>query len=407
MKRAQEDVKMTKMSCRRKICQRGGRNHFSRSHGAFGGVGMAYGNKGKDAGPEGVVGQLPPAPLVHDGALVRDAAEQVDGRGDQRDDAKDTAGPQRLLRLADAPAGGHGARLEEEGAFVRVGADEREVRLWGERVPVTGEGDEGGFPSDGFLAFGALVALAVVVSMFVIVVVVVVVVIVMWAVELAREEAVGFRLAGGAVGVVQDELATSEEWLRRCLPVWCTIRGCLRVFGEFFRECLPYGICLFSNRIKRTDVPPKLLFYSDHILHRLNDRRAEVHGEVGIIVVTSSMPAFYPVILVRFLVIYQGLDCDGVEIVGISIGGVVDSTWFCFFWVCCEGCRAEEEGEQGGGEDGAHCDLERGTRTMPVRSGLQEASFAASCNIIAWTSLDGDRRIILQAVAELVLSEIS
>ena len=178
-----------------------------------GGIGTAYGDKGKDAGPEGVVGQLAPAPLVHDGALVRDAAEQVDGRGDEGDDAEDAAGAQGLLRLADAAAGGHGARFEEEGAFVRVGADEGEVRFRGERVPVAGEGDEGGFPSDGVLAFGAFVGFAVVV------VVVVVIVIVVWDVELAGEEAVGFRLAGGAVGVVQDELAASAEWLRRCLPV--------------------------------------------------------------------------------------------------------------------------------------------------------------------------------------------
>ena len=175
---------------------------------------------------------------MHDGALVRDAAEQVDGRGDQGDDAENTAGPQCLLRLADAPAGGHGARFEEEGAFVRVGADEGEVRFRGERVAVTTEGDEGGFPSDGFLAFGALVAFAVVV---------VVIVIVVWHVELPREEAIGFRLAGGAVGVVQDELATSEEWLRRCLPVWCSVRVCLRVLGKFIDSTYPMEYVFFPT----------------------------------------------------------------------------------------------------------------------------------------------------------------
>ena len=179
---------------------------------------------------------------MHDGALVRDATQQVDGRGDQRDDAEDTAGPQRLLRFADASAGGHGARFEEEGAFVWVGADEGEVRSWGERVSVTGEGDEGGFPADRLLAFGALVAFPVVV-----VVVVVIVVIVVWDVELAREEAVGFRLAGGAVGVVQDELATSKEWLTRCLPVWCTIRRCLRVLGDFFEGAYPMEYVFFPT----------------------------------------------------------------------------------------------------------------------------------------------------------------
>lgn len=70
------------------------------------------------------------------------------------------------------------------------------------------------------------------------------------------------------------------------------------------------------------------------------------------------MPAFYPIILVRFLVIYQGLDCDGVEVVGVPIGWVVDGTWFRLFGVCCEDCGAEEEREEeGGGEVVAHCDL--------------------------------------------------
>ncbi len=74
------------------------------------------------------------------------------------------------------------------------------------------------------------------------------------------------------------------------------------------------------------------------------------------------MPAFYSVILVRFLVIYQGLDCDGIEVVGVPIGGAVDSTWLRLFRVRCKGCGAEEEREEerkeGGGEVGAHCDLE-------------------------------------------------
>ena len=90
-------------------------------------------------------------------------------------------------------------------------------------------------------------AFAVVVSMVVIIVVVVIVVVVMWDVELAREEAVGFRLAGGAVGVVQDELATSEEWLCRCLPVWCTVRGCLRVFGEILESAYPIEYVFFPT----------------------------------------------------------------------------------------------------------------------------------------------------------------
>ena len=126
---------------------------------------------------------------MHHRALVRDTAQEVNGRRDQGDDAEDTAGAQRLLRFAGASAGGHGAGFEEEGAFVRVGADEGEVHFGRERVSVTGEGDEGRFLSDRFFAFGgALVAFPVVV--------VVVVVIVVGDVQLSREEAVGFGLAG-------------------------------------------------------------------------------------------------------------------------------------------------------------------------------------------------------------------
>ena len=84
-------------------------------------------------------------------------------------------------------------------------------------------------------------------------------------------------------------------------------------------DSVPYGVRLLFHRVECTDVLPKLFIYPNHIFHSLNDRRAEVHGEVRIIVVTSGMPAFYPVIFVRFLVIYQRLDCDGVEVVGVPV----------------------------------------------------------------------------------------
>lgn len=153
-------------------------------------------------------------------------------------------------------------------------------------------------------------------------------------------------------------------------------------------EYIPHGIRLLPNHIEGTNIPPKLLFYTDNIIHGLNDRGAEVHGEVRIIVITSGVPAFYPVIFVRFLVIYQGLDCHGVEVIGVSIGGIVDGTWFRLFRVCCEGCRAEEEREEGGGEVGAHCDLRR--RVVQSEQG-REALFLDSYNIISSISLNGER----------------
>lgn len=90
---------------------------------------------------------------MHDRALIRNAAKKIDGRRDQRNHPEHTARAQRLLRFTDAPTGSHGARFEEERALVWVGADERKMHFWRERVSITGERDQGGLPSGGFFAF--------------------------------------------------------------------------------------------------------------------------------------------------------------------------------------------------------------------------------------------------------------
>ena len=56
---------------------------------------------------------------------------------------------------------------------------------------------------------------------FAVIIPIVVVIVVVWDVQLAREKAVRFRVAGRAVSVVQDEFAASEQWLCRCLSNWC------------------------------------------------------------------------------------------------------------------------------------------------------------------------------------------
>ena len=52
-----------------------------------------HGEEAPDAGPHGVVGQLSPAALVHDGALVDAAADKVDADGDEGDDADEKDRP--------------------------------------------------------------------------------------------------------------------------------------------------------------------------------------------------------------------------------------------------------------------------------------------------------------------------
>jgi hypothetical protein len=44
--------------------------------------GEAYRKEAPDASPHSIVGQLPPAALVHDGALVDTTTDKVDEHGD-------------------------------------------------------------------------------------------------------------------------------------------------------------------------------------------------------------------------------------------------------------------------------------------------------------------------------------
>lgn len=104
------------------------------------------------------------------------------------------------------------------------------------------------------------------------------------------------------------------------------------------------------------------------------------------------MPAFYPAILVRYLVIYQGLNCDSVEIVGVPIGGVVDGTWFQLFRVCCEARRAEEKREEGGGEVGAHCNLGR-TMYQSVQGYHRHLNQLLVIYLLLWMKMVGYHRI--------------
>ena len=86
-------------------------------------------DKAPDARPEAVIRQLPPAAGVRHGALVEDAADEVDEQRNEEDDAEDAAGADAtgLVRL-DAGAGMQGPHAEEVGALVgRV--DKRDGRL--------------------------------------------------------------------------------------------------------------------------------------------------------------------------------------------------------------------------------------------------------------------------------------
>lgn len=81
-------------------------------------VKSAYRDKTGNAGPERVVWQLPPASLMHDGALIYTTTDNVYYHSNQGDDAKYTAGAELLFGNLDSSAGSRRAGLEDVGATV-------------------------------------------------------------------------------------------------------------------------------------------------------------------------------------------------------------------------------------------------------------------------------------------------
>ena len=203
-------------------------SHSSEDHNCQGRAAArhSYLDKTPDARPQAIVGQLPPPAGVRNGALVEDAADDVDQDGDEEDDGEDAARPHaaRLVGLG-AGAGVLRADLEEVGALVRVGADKGEGRRR-VRVVVAEEGDGGGFVAEGlrlllfFLLFLLLVLVFVVVlvlgaALGIVFLLLLVVVVVVVLVSRALVDTGALVLAGGAAWrsarVLEDELAPPRE----------------------------------------------------------------------------------------------------------------------------------------------------------------------------------------------------
>ena len=95
MKRAQDEKRMTNMSCK---CV------SVRCTGIARGMSV-YRDKAGDACPKGIVGQLSPTSLMHDGALVDATTDDIYKNGDHDDDAKDTSRAELLFCNLDTTAG--------------------------------------------------------------------------------------------------------------------------------------------------------------------------------------------------------------------------------------------------------------------------------------------------------------
>lgn len=110
---------------------------------------FTYVKKVSDSCPHSIIGNLSPAPLMHDGSLICNTADQVDGRCDQCSKwtvsfpphpkngciptgwaenihhPKNSTWPERLLDLAHATTSRHGFSFEEISTLVLAGANER------------------------------------------------------------------------------------------------------------------------------------------------------------------------------------------------------------------------------------------------------------------------------------------
>ena len=93
---------------------------------------------------------------------------------------------------------------------------------------------------------------------------------------------------------------------------------------------IPYRIRLFVMIVERTDILPQIFFNSNHVFQLLDHWRAEIHGEIRIIVIASCMPTLCSIILVCFFVVFQWLDGDGVEVIVTAFTGIVYLARFGF-----------------------------------------------------------------------------
>ena len=184
---------------------------------------QTYREETPDARPHGVVGQLAPAALVHDGALVDAATDEVDQHGDEGDDAEDAARAERLLVCVDDAAGEARAAFEEVGAFVD-GGDEGDAAL-GERVGLAQQRDDGGLAALVLVGRGLLLLVRAAILILVLLVVVVIVVANDLAGEVDGRALRGRRGAQRAAGVVEDELPATEDGLRVLEAAWCELHN--------------------------------------------------------------------------------------------------------------------------------------------------------------------------------------
>lgn len=94
-----------------------------------------------DASPHGVVGQLAPSALMHDGALIDASAGEVDEDGNHDHDTKHAAGAQCLCFLVYAAACERRAAFKKVCAIINCG--DKGYGCFSERVRVAEERDDG------------------------------------------------------------------------------------------------------------------------------------------------------------------------------------------------------------------------------------------------------------------------
>lgn len=132
---------------------------------------QTYREEAPNTSPHGVVGQLSPPSLMHDGALVDAATHKVHQHRDERNHAEHTTRAQCLCLGVYAAAGKVRAALEEVCAVVDR-SDEGDAAL-GERIGLAEQRDDGGLAALRLVGGGLLLLVRISVLVLLIIVVVV------------------------------------------------------------------------------------------------------------------------------------------------------------------------------------------------------------------------------------------
>lgn len=180
-------------------------------------------------------------------------------------------------------------------------------------------------------------------------------------IQLSRGVPLSAVVARRSIGVVHDELTTAEDGLGVVMPGDLVLElvmsaPCLMRTCPHYGLNLPYGIRFAVHGVVGGDVLDQTIFDTHHLAKVLFYYwSTEVDGEVRIVVISPSFPALCSVIFMRFLVILQRADGDGVKVIKLTVDWTMSCAWL-ELWLFGVLSAADWDSEEDKGKD-SRCEL--------------------------------------------------